>query len=473
MKKIISLTIVIVTLLSLFTVPVEAAFLDETIYMSLSFETEAEAAKVVDKTNGNHDLNWVYGDGMGANGTKGAVKIKEKAATGDIKIDVPNVGDMKNKAIKVSYWAKWDTEANEEVVDRLLRPGAVVYFDSGYIIGCDFSKGADAAKELMKGAWMYYEVEVPYANATYSSSKTPCVENGEWVGVGMNNVNFNYNTIKTSGISVLPRLFEASGGNINSCIGSGSGPFPANGITWYMDDFKIEVVDIYDKDTNIPVVSELTLDNDNFVGDAVMSYSYTPTENAAESKAVITISKQLADGKTAILKQDICNTATSKNQETGKVEYKFKITEGMLNEKLAFSVLPFDKTATSEYIQGEAVVKKAEKAVAHKYVITPGTFAFGSDSITASLAVTNNTADALDIFMIVALYDAEGHLVGYDNSQSTKSLQVAGNSTLNTNNSLTVSVSANVKSAKAFFWEGTSIDNVVAQGIANSQSATK
>ncbi len=467
MKRIISLTILIVFLLSLFVMPAEAAFLDEQINMSLGFEENIEGVTGVTNT-----VTYVTD---GANGTKGALKIHETADGGDIKINIPNIENLRNKKIKISFLAKWDAVANEGIVLKRMSPGAVMWFPhsggTAYVFGSGTSPNVTT---FMQGDWTRFEITIP----AWGNLKNP---DGSWTGkdgaTGRETDRFDYDYVKSRGIYIYPRLFYYSDGKFSQALRASNSEaaqsFPSGGVIWYMDDFKFEVEDPNIATKDVPEVSNLTVDNDHFVGAATISYDYAPSTNAAESKSVVTISKQLADGKTAILKQGICNTATSTNQETGKVEYRFNITEDMLGEKLTFSVQPFDKTATGEYIQGTTVTYAAVTAVAPKYIITPGAFTFGDGSITASIAVTNNSAETLNVFMIVALYDAEGRLVGYDNTLNTKHLPVAASTTVNTSNSLTVAVPSNVTSAKAFFWTGTSIDDVVAQGITNSLSATR
>ena len=157
MKRIISLTILIVFLMSLlYVVPADAAFLDEQINMSLGFEDGIEGFFGMGDTV-EHVTD-------GANGTNGALKIHRKSATSGIRVNIPNVANLKGKIIKVSFWAKWDDVANEGIELKRMRPGGVMYFPhsggNAYIQG-DKPVGTYDPAQFMQGEWTYFEFTIP------------------------------------------------------------------------------------------------------------------------------------------------------------------------------------------------------------------------------------------------------------------------------------------------------------------------
>ena len=203
MKRVVSLKILIVFLLSLlYMLPAEAEFLDEQIHASLGFEEDIQGVTGVGSTATT--ISHVVG---GANGTKGALKIHEKIATGDVKIDIPNVENLEGKKIKVSFWAKWDKDANAGIELKRLRPGAAMFFPhsggTASVAGYDVSTYNNPT-QFMQGEWTYIEFTIP---AWSNLQNTDGSWNGKDGASNNENDRFDYDYVKSRGIYIYPRLF--------------------------------------------------------------------------------------------------------------------------------------------------------------------------------------------------------------------------------------------------------------------------
>ena len=221
----------------------------------------------------------------------------------------------------------------------------------------------------------------------------------------------------------------------------------ASGLTYYLDDITFEKYEEPVTEVVPPKAVNAAVDGLAVTGGKVYPSWDLDSANGGLDNTFVRVVKVMDNGEEATLAIE-------------PLLFVYTISEDLLGASLRFDILPAEEMEENDvkyYIYGDYVSVEVGK-VKPAMVITPtlGEFDAVNGSVTGKLYVENNTQDSLELFMVVALYDANDCAIRYE----AKPISVDGG----LDDDITVSVStaavegfADVAKAKAFVWGGTGV----------------
>jgi len=217
----------------------------------------------------------------------------------------------------------------------------------------------------------------------------------------------------------------------------------ASGLTYYLDDITFEKYEEQVTEVVPPKAANVSVDGVAVTGSTVYPYWDLDSVNGGLDNTFVRVAMVQDNGEEATLAIE-------------PLMYAYTIPEHVLGASLRFDILPGEQVG-DEFLYGSFTSVKLGK-VKPAMVITPtlGEFDAVNGSVTGKLYVENNTQDTLELFMVLALYDANDCAIRYE----AEPISVAGG----LDDDITVSVStaavegfADVAKVKAFVWGGTGV----------------
>lgn len=481
MKKYFSLTLLLAMVLTLVsTVPVQAA-LDNYPYIFLDYNEEIDS--VTKKKDGVTVAKAVWASGKGVGGT-GALKITDRNNANDALVEstLLDKESITRDSYKVSGWVKFvsankldpdGTTIDENQDGKPDQWGLVPNLKFGTVLTYGYKdNGVDTSYattnfsnistlDVTNGQWHYFEQTYRHGVDSFTAdnpNSDPIQYPYDWTTTKPTKFTFRFLTQYCS--SKFDDIFNGFKNNPDNRGGE---------LIYYLDDYQY-IPDVSKEldDGSVPVVTlagPTTLE-ENFVGETVnISWDYTSTDIAVESKVVVRVFKKIS----ADNRQYATDGWVLVDQQFADGDsFDYPLTEAMLGDKYKFEVFPYDVTSNS-YIAGAIQDVVMTNPVAYPEVVrpkaeTPITFtSLGTGNggeITFELAeVENNRVTPLQLFTIIALYDANGALI---DCKVNDLPPVLGNTSLTNfthTEPLTDAVYNEVASARAFVWGGTDFDD--------------